>query len=59
MLSSATEYEPKLLDTSMKVGRLPVVSPFSLCMVVVGGSARKRYSLPGTVAWPGLEAAQC
>ena len=24
----------------MKVGRLPVVSPFSRCMVVVGGSAR-------------------
>ena len=46
MLSSEISAEAKLLDTSMKVGRLPVVSPFSLCMVVVGGSAMNIYSFP-------------
>ena len=35
---------------SMKVGRLPVVNPFNLCMVVVGGSARnlKSHGIKGT-----------
>ena len=28
-----------MLAMSMKVGKLPVVKPFNLCMVVVGGSA--------------------
>ncbi|KAG7266330.1 hypothetical protein CRUP_038481 [Coryphaenoides rupestris] len=35
--------EAKLFPTSMKVGREPVVKPLILCMVVVGGSARKGY----------------
>ena len=46
MLSSEISAEAKLLETSMNVGRLPVVRPFSLCMVVVGGSARNLNSLP-------------
>ena len=34
----------------MKVGRLPVVNPFNLCMVVVGGSAMnlKSHGIKGT-----------
>ena len=35
-----TSWDPKLLAMSMKVGKLPVVKPFNLCIVVVGGSAR-------------------
>ena len=35
-----TSCDPKLLAMSMKVGKLPVVNPFNLCIVVVGGSAR-------------------
>ena len=49
ILSSEISYDPKLLDTSIKVGRLPVVRPFSLCIVVVGGSAINLYSFPGAV----------
>lgn len=39
MESSTTADPPKLLPTSTKVGRLPVVSPLILWIVVVGGSA--------------------
>ena len=39
--SSATAALWKLAPSSTKVGRLPVMRPFSRCDVVVGGSARK------------------
>ena len=38
----------------MKVGRLPVVRPFSRCIVVVGGSARNSKRRP----WPEAESSE-
>ena len=43
MLSSSILSEAKLDPISMNVGRDPVVRPFNLCMVVVGGSAMNLY----------------
>mmetsp|Transcript_1959 Transcript_1959/g.7538 ORF Transcript_1959/g.7538 Transcript_1959/m.7538 type:complete len:300 (-) Transcript_1959:184-1083(-) len=43
-LSSLNTAPPKLLLTSTNVGKPPVKIPFSLCCVVVGGSATNRNS---------------
>ena len=43
-LSSVKSAPPKLLLTSTNVGKPPVKMPFSLCCVVVGGSATNRKS---------------
>ena len=49
MLSSSIAVPAKFEPASMNVGNVPVVNPFNLCKVVVGGSAMngKRMALSG------------